>query len=99
MPTKKPRVYVTFERSTYKLLKEHSELTGQPVSSYVSEIMLQTEPMIEKANSFYRLVNDFKRAPEKASEEAIDELQRQMLSIADDYKKQLSNVVELQPKK
>jgi len=58
MTTKKPRITVTLEPRTYELLKSLQESGGQSMSQFVSEMLHEAEPMLERMAVLFSRVKE-----------------------------------------
>lgn len=46
MPTHKPRIQVTLDQDVYDIIKKYSEISGQSMSGFVSQTLVQASPAL-----------------------------------------------------
>lgn len=61
MPTTKPRVAITLSPEDYSVLKDFSEATGQPVSRFISSLIVDITPNLKKALEIVRSAQDVQK--------------------------------------
>lgn len=62
MPTQKPRVYVTVPPATFEVLQRISKASGEPISTFISEMLEQATPYFD----------GMARALEQAKEQKVE---------------------------
>jgi predicted DNA-binding protein len=74
MPTNKPRMTITLEPKVYAALKAFSDGTGQPMSQFITQVMEQALPALER---LALIVQQAKRA----KPEAMDQIRANLTKI------------------
>lgn len=75
MPTKKPRLNITLEQRSYDIIKSISETSGQPMSTFLAELVQSAMPTLERMAVTFQKVKaaqDMERATFLA---AVDDAQ------------------------
>lgn len=72
MPTAKPRITITLTENQHRLLRGLSQLSGQSMSSYVSEFLAVAEPTLERmAGTLQRI----KQVDEQRRQQIVKQLE------------------------
>jgi len=87
MATNKPRITVTLEPRTYELLKALQESGGQSMSSFIAEILEQSEPMLE------RMAVMFQRFREQQEAQAA-EISGRLLDVQKQFEPMLETMLD-----
>ena len=58
MATNKPRITITLNPSTYRVLKSISDLGGKPMSAFVAEMLDSAMPTLERMAVTYRAIKE-----------------------------------------
>lgn len=75
MPTKKPRLNITLEQRSYDIIKSISETSGQPMSTFLAQLVQSAMPTLERMAVTFQKVKaaqDMERATFLA---AVDDAQ------------------------
>lgn len=91
MPTKKPRITVSLDRDVYRVLLAFSEVSGQPMSQFISRVMAENSPTLEKLTV---LLQSAKRAQPQAMA-AIGARTKKLLGVAESAQKLVNSGVDL----
>lgn len=75
MATKNPRITITLNPNVYRVLQSISETSGQPMSSFVVEMIEGALPTIERMAATFQKVKRAQEGERKRFLEALDDAQ------------------------
>lgn len=75
MATAKPRITVTLNDKSYAVLKAISDCSGQPMSTFISEMLDSARPTLERMATTFQKIKNAQVAERSRFLETIDEAQ------------------------
>lgn len=75
MATSKPRITITLRPRQYEVLKAISDNSGQSMSAFVSEILEQSLPVLERMAESFRKIKSAQDEQKKRIAEELDQAQ------------------------
>lgn len=83
MATTKPRITVTLSQRQYDVLRVISECGGQPMSSFIGEVLEQSLPVLERMAESFRKIKAAQDEQKKRIAEELDQAQSEVEPILD----------------
>ncbi len=78
MATTKPRITVTLTQRQYDVLRVISECGGQPMSAFISELLEQSLPVLERMGESFRKIKAAQDEQKKRIVEELDQAQAEV---------------------
>ena len=78
MATTKPRITVTLTHRQYDVLRVISECGGQPMSAFISELLEQSLPVLERMGESFRKIKAAQDEQKKRIVEELDQAQAEV---------------------
>ncbi len=75
MATTKPRITITLNEKSYAVLKAISECSGQPMSTFVTEMLDSARPTLERMAATFQTIKRAQDAERARFLESVDEAQ------------------------
>lgn len=83
MATLKPRITVTLTKRQYDVVRAISEFGGQPMSAFISELLEQSLPVLERMAESFRKIKAAKDEHKKRIVEELDQAQAEVEPVLD----------------
>lgn len=78
MATTKPRITVTLTQRQYDVLRVISDCGGQPMSAFISELLEQSLPVLERMGESFRKIKAAQDEQRKRIAEELDQAQAEV---------------------